>query len=335
MERQLTNWSVVETDKRQIIPCKMCGKEYKQPYENYSVYCVRCKTDTYPRYENSYLKKQKQAVFKPCRDCGRMIREFGGKFYCTDCSVYTVPTKPSNDSTYMKLKREQEHLDMEKEHDLRENPFIQTHDDMERHEHAMQVRELDELDKRDNDGFWNYEESNQDTKFVDNDYFDREYPTERNDMGSIFRAHKENKFWKKSPYEDGVEFDPHFDDRYGQHNPNHSSEVEIDKKIMEKAIRESMGDNIDDEDLQRALRESKDMYLDNNVEKDNIFAEDVGNDADNETENWENWNDNSNNSVDTNYFYNCYLNKDFQLQPDDSGGETDDTNDTNELINLL
>lgn len=289
MEKQLTNWDIRD-----------------DPYSK-----ERCDNIT----------------FKPCRSCDRMIKETYGMFYCTYCNQYTGNAKPSNTNTdtYTELKREQEHLKTMKEHDIRERPSIT---EFERHEHAMQVRELDELDKRDNEGFWNYDKTHDDAKYVDNGYFEREYPSdyrpsEPTNMSNTFKQHQPSKFWTKSHnsgensdgFSDEVVFDPHYDDRYGKSNPNTMSETEIDSLNIKRAAKESMGITSDDEDeeLQRALKESRDMYLDTNVEKDNIFAENVGHEA----ENMGDWNSDPEDFAENNYFHNCYLNEDFQLQPDD------------------
>lgn len=318
MEKQLTSWDVID------------GPEKEELY---------------------FPEKNKNAVFKPCKTCGRMIREQHGMFYCASCNEYTSPFKPSRGGTYAELQREQEHLDMKSDHDIRE---MKPTNDIERHEHAMQIREMDRLDKRDNEGFWDYDkkkiqynrfgQEHHDDGYVDNDYFDREYPSDarpsdHNNLSTSFRENGGSKFWEKTPqYEDGVTFDPHYDDKYGKYNPNRMNEVLIDKFNLQKAMRESMGINSDDDDeeLQRALKESKDMYLDTNVEEHNIFAEDVGAEAEGD------WNSDP---EDTNYFYNCYFNDNFKLQPDENvpiaiandsdSYQTDDTTDTNELIALL
>ena len=257
--------------------------------------------------ENNENNEHDKVIFIPCESCGRLIKGMCEWYYCNDCNEYTLSNQ------------------------------------------QRQTCELNELDIKDNEEFWKYDS---DEKYVDNGYFEREYPsdTRPDDPNNINTTFKEqNRFHDESNKEkDGIYFDPHYDDKYGKYNPNKMNESVIDKLNYEKTIEKSLNivevndDDDDDDDLQRALKESKDMYLDSNVEENNIFAENM----DNSDEKWDS-EDEENQNI--NYYNNCYFNEYFKLQPDENinivsdssecGGyqtdDTNDTNDTNELINLL
>lgn len=303
----------------QYIPCKMCGQKYKQAFNGLHIYCNDCNIRTGPDDENAFIidsdsdsdtnvniltnpnpnptfnrdnrdtvtESGERITFKPCKTCARMIKQQNYKFYCVYCNEYTIPG----------------------------NNMPQCND--------MNMQQLTNLDKKDNDRFWdcniptsnpprNYNRYNQ---IVDDDYFERDYPNNDpiNDISSSFKNNTNNnfsnsnssnngsKFWEKSSSDQNasdVVFDPLYNEKYGNYDPNFMNEEEIDTLNTLKAMRESSNVNDDDdEELQRALKESKEMYMETNVEESNIFAEEFENDL----------HDNEISDNDSEYFYNNYL----------------------------